>query len=143
MSNFLGDLLVKYIDGTRWEVAETFTYRIGHPQGDEFVHIGRGLITDFASIPRPVQLLWRSPGGKWDKPAVVHDCLYQCGSVDSLSGERRVIDRAEADTIFRQAMDDAGVNWFTRRSIWLGVRVGGWVPWNTYRKAEADARTAA
>ncbi len=51
--NFNGDLLVKYIDGTRWEVAETFTYRLGR----EYVRIARGFVTDFASMPIGVRVV--------------------------------------------------------------------------------------
>lgn len=137
MNNFTGDLLVKYLDGEQWEVAETFTYHLEHPEGDEYVHIGRGFITDFASIPRTVQLVWRSPGGKWDKPAVVHDCLYKTGYVTHVNDSTRTIDRDEADRLFYEAMAVTGVNWFARRMIYAGVRVGGWLPWGKYRGQDA------
>lgn len=139
-NNFLGDLLVAYIDGTRWRVLESFTYRLCEPDGVQFVHIERGFITDFASMP--LNIIFRSPGGKWDKPAVVHDCLYKTGHV-SVDGrpEPRPITRGEADSIFLEAMEVAGVDWLRRRIIYAGVRVGGWRAWKEHRNA--DERSAA
>lgn len=136
MNNFLGDLLVGYIDGKRWRIAEAFTYRLCDPQGVQFVHIGRGFVTDFASMP--LNVIFRSPGGKWDKPAVVHDCLYKTGfvSVDGCD-QPRLITRAEADAIFDEAMQVAGVNRVARWIIYQGVRIGGWRAWNQHRKFEA------
>lgn len=133
MNNFLGDLLVGYIDGKRWRVLETFTYRLCQADGVQFVHIGRGFITDFASMP--LNVIFRSPGGKWDKPAVVHDCLYKAGCV-SVQGqeEPRIITRGEADAIFLEAMEVASVDWLRRRIIYAGVRVGGWRAWNAHRR---------
>lgn len=139
MNNFLGDLLVKYVDGKRWEVAEAFTYRVGAPDGPEFVAIGRGFVTDFASMP--LNIIFRSPGGKWDKPAVIHDCLYKTSYVSVNDGSIRWITRKEADDIFNEAMRVAGVGW-QRRLIYAGVRAGGWKAWGQHRKAEGDERAA-
>jgi hypothetical protein len=81
-NNFLGDLLLQYddaSDGRRWIVLQGFTYRLGSPDGPEFITIPRGFVTDFASMP--LGIVFKSPGGKWDKPAVVHDALYKLGLV--------------------------------------------------------------
>lgn len=136
MNNFTGELYLRYIDGRHWEVTEGFTYRVGDPNGAAFIHIPRGFVTDFASMPLGV--VFKSPGGLWDKPAIVHDLLYKRGWIE-VEQHRRVIARSDADAIFREAMAVAGVGWLTRQTIWLGVRVGGWKPWNAYRKAD-DAR---
>lgn len=135
MNNFLGDLLVGYIDGKRWKVLESFTYRLCEPSGVQFVRIERGFITDFASMP--LNVIFRSPGGKWDKPSVIHDCMYKTAYV-SVEGqdEPRPITRGEADDIFLEAMEVAGVDWLRRRIIYAGVRVGGWRAWNAHRKAD-------
>lgn len=140
MNNFTGDLLVKYIDGTHWEVAEGFTYRVGSPMGAAFVAIPRGFVTDFASMPLGV--VFKSPGGKWDKPAIVHDVLYKRGWIN-YEKVRRSITRKEADAIFLEAMEVAGVPSATRIVIYLGVRVGGWKAWNEHRKADLNAKPAA
>lgn len=136
-NNFLGDLLVGYIDGKHWRVLEAFTYRLCEPTGAQYVRIERGFVTDFASMP--LNIIFRSPGGKWDKPAVVHDCLYKTARV-SVEGhdDQRPVTRGEADAIFLEAMEVAGVDWFRRRIIYAGVRVGGWRAWQAHRKAEQE-----
>lgn len=140
MNNFLGDLLVGYIDGKRWRVVDGFTYRLCQPDGVQFVRIPRDFVTDFASMP--LNIVFRSPGGKWDKPAVVHDCLYKTGYVSVEGRDPRPVTRGECDDIFKEAMGVAGVNGLAKHVIFAGVRVGGWRAWNKHRKADADARTA-
>lgn len=137
-NGFLGDLLVGYIDGKRWKVAQGFTYRLCQPDGVQFVRIPTGFVTDFASMPLGV--VFKSPGGRWDKPAIVHDVLYKTMQV-SVEGkaEPRIVTRGEADAIFKEAMEVAGVNWVSRQIIYAGVRAGGWRAWNQHRKADADA----
>jgi len=46
----------------------------------------------------------------------------------------RHITRKEADAIFLEAMQVAGVNWFSRHVIYSGVRAGGMVAWNKHRR---------
>lgn len=140
-NNFLGDLLVGYIDGKHWRVVEGFTYRLCAPDGLQFVHIGRGFVTDFASMP--LGIVFKSPGGKWDKPAIVHDCLYKTALVSVEGGPPRQVTRAECDEIFKEAMGVAGVNWLAKQVIYRGVRLGGWRAWGQHRKAEADVRVAS
>ena len=135
MNNFTGDLLVKYLDGDGWEVVQGFTYRLGSPDGREFVSIPQGFVTDFASMP--LGIVFRSPGGKWDKPAVVHDALYRLGYVFVSDGTIRQVERAECDRIFLEAMGVAGVNELAKRIIHAGVRVGGWRAWNRHRDADS------
>lgn len=138
-NNFLTELDVRYLEGswlnTKWLVLSDFTYLL-HPDGEEFVRVGRGFITDFASIPIGVRLIYRSPGGDWDKPAVIHDCLYKSGYVERADGTCRVIDRAEADRIFFDAMTATGTGWWAKRPIYRGVRAGGMFAWNKHRRAE-------
>ncbi len=140
LNNFYGDLDCRYIDGKGWKVLADFKYHVDAPDGNEFIAIGDGFITDFASIPRLIQLLWKSPGGPWDKPAVIHDCLYQTGMIRNVDGTTRRVTRDEADKIFLQAMEVTGTHKFTRRAIYRGVRVGGWYSWRKYRKAEHERR---
>lgn len=140
-NGFLSDLLVGYIDGKRWRVVEGFTYRLVQPDGVQYVEIGKGFITDFASMP--LNVIFRSPGGKWDKPAVVHDCVYKTGYVSVDGGPNKPVTRGEADAIFKEAMGVAGVNWLSKQIIYAGVRAGGWRAWAQHRKAEADGRPTA
>lgn len=93
------------------------------------IDIPEGFVTDFASIPR---IFWRvlPPWDKHVTASVIHDWLYKSGRVS----------RALADQIFLWAMEDIGVAKWKRTVIYWGVRVGGWVPYNNYRKAEALAQ---
>jgi hypothetical protein len=85
------------------------------------VFVPKGFKTDYASVPR---VLWSilPPTGKYTKAAVVHDYLY-------ISKE---FPREVADYVFLEAMVALGVNPIIRYSMWLGVRVGGWVVWGKY-----------
>jgi DNA segregation ATPase FtsK/SpoIIIE-like protein len=139
--NFLTPLDVRYIDGKRWLLMASFGYRLGAPDGEEFVLSRAGSITNFASIPRPLKLIWPSPGGPWDKPAVIHDELYVrpyvFRHVDGKLAWRRV-ERVEADDIFAQAMKVTKTNGASLRLLHRGVRIGGKGAWDRYRQAEAE-----
>lgn len=144
-NNFLGDLIAKQLpDGYHWELYEGFVYRIGSPDGCQYVAIPKGFVTDFASIPRGLWNIFPPAAGKHSKPAVVHDEMYKTGSV-RVDGrlDPRPITRGEADAIFLEAMEVAGVNWLSRQIIYAGVRAGGWRAWSQHRKAEANERSDA
>lgn len=83
-----------------------------------------GFKTDLASIPR---FFWRilPPFGKYDKAAVVHDFLYQVAPFD--------FTRKQADDVLFEACGVLGVSRAQCNTIYAGVRVGGWKPWNEYR----------
>lgn len=85
--------------------------------------IPSGFITDFASVPR---LLWVifPPFGVYTKAAVFHDWLYQFGEFT----------RAESDKAFLDAMVSLGVPIWKRTSMYYGVRLGGWRAWKEYEK---------
>jgi len=80
--------------------------------------VPRGFITDLASIPRLLRALF-DINGLSRAPAVLHDFLY-CIHYTT---------RAEADALFLEALEAAGVGWATRWSMYLGVRSGGWIYW--------------
>jgi len=60
-----------------------------------------------------------SPTGSYFEAALVHDYLYSKVSTWH-------IDRAMADRIFLDAMEEIGVGWLTRKTIYRAVRLGGW-----------------
>lgn len=137
MSDFLTPLQVEFIDGCFWRLIVTLEYYLGAANGLDVVKVPSGFVTDFASIPRGLWNLF-PPIGRYGKAAVLHDYLYQKRIVtDSryLDGAWFVT-RAEADHIFLEAMQVLGVGFFTRYVIYAGVRVGGWLTWNKYRRAE-------
>lgn len=101
-------------DYRSWIVFDTFEYRLGSPDGPEFVRIEKGFETDFASIPRG---LWNllPPTGYYGKAAVLHDYLYRCTDVP----------RDICDRVFLEAMEVLQVKWITRRLMYRAVRIFG------------------
>lgn len=124
MSQFTTPLIVKALDGSRWQVMEPFEYHVGKEDSTEVITIPKWFITDFASIPRIFWTLVGSPTGRYSKAAVVHDWLYH----------RQYYERNEADKIFLEAMQVLKVPWWKRRIMWLAVRVFGFLPWNKRRR---------
>ena len=138
MAGFLSPLELEYIDGSTWKITAPFEYHIGAADGHDVVTIPTGFVTDFASVPR---VLWNvlPPTGSYGKAAVIHDWLYQMRVIFVDDGSRttlRYASRAEADAVLLEGMRVLGVNTFTTWIIYAGVRIGGWVPWNAYRRKE-------
>lgn len=129
-SRFLTALVVAHVSDS--------IKRLIYPLEFESESLGRvvtvpaGFETDFASVPR-LPLAYLMFGGVGDPAAVVHDYAY--------SG-RLGISRAQADTLFREALAALDADslagkssvkktlsgaWFSfrRAAMWLGVRVGG------------------
>lgn len=131
-NEFLSPLQLEYLDGETWRVLAPFEYHLSDQYGEEFVRIPVGFVTDFASVPR---VLWNvlPPTGGYGKAAVIHDWLYQYRSIMRTGFLPRLVERAEADTILKDAMSVLGVRWWTRWTIYSGVRLGGWKAWNAYR----------
>ncbi len=94
------------------------------------IKIPKGFCTDGASVPR---IFWNifSPFGSYFAAALVHDFLYSKDSDELFC----ISDRKQADLIFFQAMQDIGVGWLTRRTIYRAVRLGGWA---SYKKTFSD-----
>lgn len=122
-AEFLTSLFFEDAGGFPFILTEDLVYR-SKVLGRKIV-VPRGFKTDLASIPR---VLWAvlPPVGKYDAAAVVHDYLYQCNGVT----------RGQADAVLREAMEVLRVRFTQRWTIYLGVRAGGWKPWNEYRKKE-------
>ena len=144
MAGFLSPLAIREIDGDecRWILLEPCVYHLKDADGEEWVEVAAGFVTDFGSIP---QLFWNLPGlspfGKLRRAYVVHDRLYVAPVVRSETSAR-AIDRGEADAILKEALQVLGANWLTRQTIWSAVRVGGRFPWNRYRQQDAKAAIA-
>lgn len=89
-----------------------------------------GFKTDFASIPRFFQRLLPEIG-RYDAAAVLHDYLYQNGVLHGIP-----VTRADADAMLNEAMGVMKVPAWQRWAIYHGVRLGGWVVWDAYRKKD-------
>ncbi len=67
---------------------------------------------------------------------MVHDALYHFAPIDPTTGKRCT--RARADSILLEACENCDDRFTQRWAIYLGVRSGGWKPWNEYRELEAQ-----
>lgn len=93
--------------------------------GEIRIEVPTGFLTDLASIPAPMRGVLNT-NGRSRKPAVVHDYLYQSGKLA----------RKAADRLFLTMLVAEGVISIGRGLYYLGVRLGGWIPFNRYRKQE-------
>ena len=96
------------------------------PRLGRVVIVPAGFVTDLASVPR---VLWNllPPLASYARAAVIHDYLYATNGLT----------RAEADGVLLEAMQATDVPFFTRSTIYAGVRLGGFVAWNKYRSRDA------
>jgi hypothetical protein len=114
---FIGDLVLKNIDGESWELHEAFGYVT---KKGEVIYIPKGFVTDLASIPYGFRWLFPK-SGEYNKAVTVHDWLYKT----------QLHTRLESDDILLEAMAFEGVGFAKRYTIYWAVRAGGWYPWGT------------
>ena len=113
--------------GERAVIRERFEF----VDGDERVVVLPGFVTDFNSIPRP---LWPwFPPTEYPAAGIVHDWLYQHPGGRS---------RGDCDRIHRRILEIYGCRKSKRSMAYAGLRMGGWLPWRRYRKAEATVTVA-
>lgn len=115
-----------FADGSKWMLQSPVIHEMGK-NGEYVVIVPRGFITDFASIPKPLQLLrdLLPTTDRYGIPALVHDYLYW----------RQDCTRDQADNIMEIALKEAGVSLVERRIIREGVRQFGQSAWDENRKA--------
>jgi hypothetical protein len=128
MSKFTTDLIVKVpLDGGDRVLESDLIYV------SDLVNLNivapKGLITDYGSIPKILHNII-SPTGKATYGYVIHDLLYQTG----------MFERSKCDAILDEAMKVLNVGWFTRKTVMAGLKVGGWVAYNNYRKREQNEK---
>jgi hypothetical protein len=101
----------------------TLTEPFAFVDGDERIDVPAFFSTDFNSVPRPLWV-WFPP---WECPeaAIVHDWLYRYPEGRS---------RGDVDRIHRRIMEIKGERKSKRNAVYLGIRSGGWMTWNRYRK---------
>lgn len=126
-------LVIKNLaDGSNYEFELTlpFVFRwngcSGQPARD--IVVPAGFRTDFASIPRPLQGFLDAVNDV-APAAVVHDYLYTSQYFET---------RSIADRVFLDALQANGVGWIRARTLWAGVRVGGWTRFGDDPKTAAD-----
>lgn len=90
--------------------------------------IPKGMITDFASIPRFARV-FVSPDETWiTVPALLHDALYASEWVD----------RGVADSLFMQAMKYRRAGFIARWLVYFAVRLGGAFVWLSHDKIKVE-----
>lgn len=130
-----------------WGVQRDLSYRTGH--GDDSILVPAGFVTDLTSIPRWCWTLL-PPDGPWVKAALVHDFLYATSGTGHWKrrqdGRTRAepYSRSEADGVFREALENRGVDSFRRTILWAAVRMGGGRGWgqDDSRQPASDADEA-
>lgn len=115
------------LDGKRWRLLEPifWTSDISAILYDGLIGyeiIPAGFVTDLASIPPGVPI----PAGRQNIAAILHDWLYQHNGCT----------RLEADRVLRDCCRYLKVNRIRTAIIFAGVRIGGWIVWNNYRKGK-------
>ena len=131
---FLSEINVKRTPGStgEWELTGSLVYEGNR---DRFT-VPKGFKTDFASIPRILQILVPK-NGSHDAAAIIHDFLYRRQPFvpsPAPSQAMQRISRKDADRLFRRIMRELGVNCIRYNLMYAGVRIGGWVPFNKSRK---------
>ena len=114
-----------FADGTNWMLQSPLIHEFG--KNDRFfIIVPRGFVTDFASIPQPLEILHaRISIGRYGNAAVVHDYLYW----------RQDCTREQSDKILEIAMEEAGVSFLERKLIYETVRQLGQSAWDGNKHA--------
>jgi len=114
-----------FADGSNWMLQSPLIHEIGK-NSPYIVIVPRGFVTDFASLPQPLQILHASVSiGRYGNAAVVHDYLYW----------RQDCTREQSDHILAIAMMEAGVSFLERQLIYQSVRQFGQSAWDGNRRA--------
>lgn len=118
-SPFVGELIGKNL----WKVYEKFEYHVGSYPSEEVIVVPKGVITNFASVPR---IFWSiiSPIDEHGKAAVVHDFLYSVGCYS----------KKRSDEIFREALQVLNVRPWKVFCMFWAVRLFGWFTWINARR---------
>lgn len=92
------------------------------------VTVPAGVVTDLASVPRPLWVVSGYAPFELRSGPVLHDYLYQRRG-EVLEG---TFTRAEADRLLYRVMRQDGISRARAWTVYAGVRVGGWRPWSRY-----------
>ena len=131
--SFKTPLIVEVMpSGKKFRLFKQFTYNWKGYDGGVKIAVPVGFVTDFASIP-PIARLIIPKLGKWNKPAVIHDYIYQNHNVDISPHKSYIFNRWLADRIFLDGLEDSGVVKWKRYLMYWGVRLFGWLAWKERR----------
>ena len=120
--------------------------RAGLSKAQGRVEVEPGFDTDYASVPRALWNLY-PPDGDYTPAAVIHDALYwhqataEPSEVNVALGLSRPVTRAEADTVFFEAMQALGIPAVRRRILFTAVRLFGGRAWENNARHKAGLPT--
>lgn len=118
IARFLSVLRVERLTASTWSLTSELAF--SSAVLGTLVIVPIGFVTDFASVPRAPFTYWLF-GGVGDEAAVIHDWLYDGGTVP----------RKVADAVYREALLASGVSSWRAAAMWAAVRaLGG----SRYRK---------
>lgn len=120
-----------------YELVQDYEYQWQAEGADWTILIPSGFRYDGISNPR---LFWMitgiTPDGLGRAAALVHDFIYQYDGKLPVGAFMKngnpcgdTWTREQADKLFANMLDLAGVNKIRRRLMYLGVRAGGWMFW--------------
>ncbi len=116
---FPAPLDLRHMPGSSYLTLAPFPY-IG--VRDEWT-VPAGFRTDLTSVPRPFRWLV-DVGGDHAPAAVLHDYLSREYLWPMTGATGTLVDRSDADGIFRRVLGELGVSAPRRWLMWAGVRVG-------------------
>lgn len=83
--------------------------------------------SDLASIPRMLRWIVSNDDPRIRRAAFLHDWLYERRGRMG----RYTLTRLQCDNMFYRALLSDGVGHAQATAMWLAVRIGGMVPWNS------------
>jgi hypothetical protein len=122
---FTGPFITEDLPGGEdvWKIVVSYAFI---DQDGRWYIVPAGTITDGASIPKG---LWIVAGHPREtdigQAAGVHDIDYRLGN-----GTRK-----ECDQRLIRGMKVLGASWWKRQAVYAGIRLGGQVAWDGYRKS--------
>lgn len=133
---FLTPLITQAYQAGEFVMYADFRVEFVHQERRYRLAVPRGFITDFASIPKAIQLLpWFDVNGASRDAAVLHDYLYCCGGAITVRDvETRLIEtleltRVHCDLLLRTGLIQSGVPIYVADLYWEGVHIGGAGHW--------------
>jgi hypothetical protein len=108
-------------NGRRVQLLSTFRF----VDGDVLIAVPKGFTSDWNSTPRA--LWWWFPPWEYPEAGIIHDFLYR---------HPGTFDRERCDQVHRRVLELKGMRRSKREAAYLGLRLGGWLPWNRYRNGE-------
>lgn len=118
---FINKLCVTYLGSDRWKLLNELWFHSIIVSST--IKVPVGFVTDFASVPRVPGLYWWF-GGMANRPATIHDYLY----------ETHHYSRKIADKIFLEALEVDGYNVITRCMMYRAVRWFGRRAYNRHKE---------